>query len=897
MKLTKVHTRTAFTRGISAAALALAIATPVMAQDAATAEDGEDSIVVTGYRASLESAVNKKKQSEQIVESVSAEDIGKLPDASIAESIARLPGLTSQRLNGRSAFISIRGFGPDLSTTLLNGREQTSTGDNRAVEFDQYPSEMVSQVNVYKTPSANVIGQGLVGTVDIRTARPLETKKSVFALGVKGSLAALGKLNSGSNDKGYRVNATYIDQFGSDDSFGMALSANYVDESYQIQEYNAWGYNDFNGARLIAGNKSFVTSTNLKRLGLGGTIQGDLDDSVRLTADMFYSKFDDDIIKRGIELPLSSGFGWTGTGINPGYTVRDGHIVGGTFTNVEAVINNHKLTRSADLLSTGINVDWKLSDKTKLSLDWSLSRTDRNELNFESNSGTGRGQNVGAKDTIGFTQTETGTVFTHGLNYSDPALIQLTSPMGWGGIAGGQDGYYNDRVVNDNLQQYRADLSHEMEGFFSAVRAGVAYTDREKGLAPNEFFVVLANGAAQQAVPTQYLLAPTQLSYLGLGPVLSYDPEALLNAGIYRLVPNAVQDVFSKSYTVNEKLITGYLQAAIDADMGSNSLTGNVGVQVVNTDQSSTGYIFFGGANTQRTLGTKFTDVLPSLNLSLRTPSDFVIRLGLARELQRPRMDQMRVSIGYGVDRGGPTPVIRGSGGNPALQPYRANAVDLSFEKYFGSKGYVSAQFFYKQLLNWIYNIDQPFDYTGFPLGAEVVPSRQGFINSPANGTGGSMYGAELAATLPFSQFSSALSGFGLTGGVSYTESRIRNQPGAPFDDIDGYSKWVANGTFFFEKSGFNARVSARYRSTFQGELSGFGGNRTRRRALPETIIDAQIGYDFPETSSLGGLSVFVQGQNLTDERFATINNGKPLEVIDYQIYGSRYQAGVTFKF
>ena len=123
----------------------------------------EDAIIVTGYRQALESAAGLKRDAPVIAEAFSAEDIGKLPDASIGESIARLPGVTSQRLNGRSNNISIRGFGPDFSQTLLNGREQTSTGDNRAVEFDQYPSEIVSQVVVFKSPTASLVGQGLGG--------------------------------------------------------------------------------------------------------------------------------------------------------------------------------------------------------------------------------------------------------------------------------------------------------------------------------------------------------------------------------------------------------------------------------------------------------------------------------------------------------------------------------------------------------------------------------------------------------------------------------------------------------------------------------------------------------------------------------------------------------------
>jgi iron complex outermembrane receptor protein len=88
-----------------------------------------------------------------------------------------------------------------------------------------------------------------------------------------------------------------------------------------------------------------------------------------------------------------------------------------------------------------------------------------------------------------------------------------------------------------------------------------------------------------------------------------------------------------------------------------------------------------------------------------------------------------------------------------------------------------------------------------------------------------------------------------------------------------------------------------RHRSTFIGEVSGFGALRTRRRAAPETIVDAQVGYDFQEGSSLQGLSVYLQGQNLNDEPFVTYNPNSPEQIIDYQSYGRRYLLGATFKF
>ena len=165
-------------RNLLSTALASAImltATAVQAQNAdadATTTD-LDTVVVTGIRAGIEGAISTKRDSSSIVEAISAEDIGKLPDVSIAESIARLPGLAAQRVAGRAQVISVRGLSPDFATTLLNGREMVSTGDNRSVEFDQYPSELVNGVTIYKTPDAALVGQGLSGTIDMRTIRPL----------------------------------------------------------------------------------------------------------------------------------------------------------------------------------------------------------------------------------------------------------------------------------------------------------------------------------------------------------------------------------------------------------------------------------------------------------------------------------------------------------------------------------------------------------------------------------------------------------------------------------------------------------------------------------------------------------------------------------------------------
>jgi iron complex outermembrane receptor protein len=920
---------------IAASPLALCaalIATPVAAQTAPTApteaekekaeaeaaasqaqqEVTDDAIVVTGFRRSLESAVRTKKNQEQIVESVSAEDIGKLPDNSIGESIARLPGIASQRTNGRANVIAIRGFGPDFSQTLLNGREQTSTNDNRGVEFDQYPGEVVSQVVVYKSPNASLVGQGLVGTVDIRTVRPLEYGRQALAVGLRGSYADLGKLNSGSEDRGYRASATYIDQFA-DDRIGLSLAASLIDEPYQVQEFNAWGYAGTTvggqNANLIGGSKSYVTSTNLKRFGLNTTAQFKIADDVVLTTDLFYSKFKDDQIKRGIELPLAFGDFFDVDFVPAGAKVENGTVVEGSFRDVRGVVRNDVFSKDAKLYSGGLNLAWNNQNGWRAFADASFSRTDREELSIESYAGTGfngdgpdgnNNDGTSRADTIRFVTGRTGTFFTPTLNYSDTSLIRLTDPLGWGGGTVPQTGYYNNRILEDELFQVRGEIEREIGGFLESVKVGINYTDRSKSLTPDESLVRLRGGALELPIPASALLNPTNLSYLGLGPVVSYDPRTLIGDGTLVLVPNTSNDIPAKAYNVFEKITTGYVQANIRGAVGPAELTGNLGVQLVHTDQLSTGLAFANGNRVDVALGDRYWLALPSVSANLRFPSDFVVRFAASRQIQRPRLDQLRSAIGYGINTSDrPVPFISGGGGNPTLRPYLANAVDLNFEKYFGGTGFVALQTFYKKFTSFVTDgRDENFDFSAFPLPVGVVPpSRIGRLDAPINTKGGNMYGAELAATLPLNVITGALDGFGLTGGVGYTKTKIRDFQGN-LTQIPGYSKYVANGTAFFEKWGFNARGSVRYRSTFLGDFTGFGGSPTRRIALKETIYDAQVGYDFQEGSALRGLSVYLQGQNLTDERFASVNaNKNPTQIIDYQIYGRRFLAGATFKF
>jgi len=927
--------RTVFTgraRLLSGAAIGAimlsAIAGGAMAQTATTDDEAQvDDIIVTGIRAGIESAINEKKNNTSIVEVISAEDIGKLPDVSIAESLARLPGLASQRQDGRSQVISIRGLGPDFTTALLNGREQVTTGDNRGVEFDQYPSELLGSVLVYKTPNATLVGQGLAGTVDLRAVRPLEYGRQAIALNYRYEWNDIGALVGGSTDKGERYSVSYIDQFA-DDTIGVALGYAHMSSPYQSERYESWGYpTDSAGNFLIGGEKAFVMSSELERDGYFAVLEYRPNDRFHASLDAFYSEFDNTQMVSGIEFPLAWGGGAGDCGsvgnvatpdvCRPGpvlsnATTSDGFVQSGTFSNVKAVVRNDVQQRDSTLTSLGFNAEYNLTDDWSVEADLSYSKVERNDIILETYGGTGRNIN-GPLDTVSFAYDDNHvSVLSTALDYADPNLILLTSAQGWGGdvIANGQDGYLNMPSIDDELQAIRLTSHHVLHNnVFGGLHIGVSASTREKSLTANEFYLGNPGGASLR-VPDEYYMGTTDLSYVGIPGVVAWDALGMVNDGFYNLVRNPNGDVRAKDWVVNEDLLISYVMLDIDAMAGSIPVTGNLGMQAQYVDQSSSGYqTSSNGAayqSTYITRGEKYLEILPSLNLIFEVQDDLFVRTAVSRTLSRPRMDQMRASRTYSFNVANNVPgrdpftgqgPWSATGGNPELRPWIADVLDLSLEKYFaGNRGYVSLAAFYRNLESFIYDANIPFDFSGYPTGGVDPVTNVGLSYSPQNGSGGAMYGLEFALSVPFDMFSEALDGFGAYFSASQNDSEIKQCDTCAATAIPGLSETVANLTVYYEKNGFQSRISTRYRSEFLGELSGFANGRTLRQVGAETIVDAQVGYEFQDGPA-EGLSILAQVNNLTDEPFYTFQNGDERQTINFQQYGRTFLVGVNYRF
>lgn len=936
---------------LTASALALAAALPVAAraQEAAAQDDQaappvEEEVVVTGLRAGLQNSINTKKNETSIVEAISAEDIGKLPDVSIAESIARLPGLAAQRVNGRAQVISIRGLAPDFTTTLLNGRPQASSGDNRAVEFDQYPSELLSSVVIYKTPDAAISGMGLSGTADLRTVRPLAFGKRAIALNIRGEKTEGSKLNDDVRNWGGRASVSYIDQFAND-TLGIALGYAHLDSPSQNKHFKAYGYEAFGGvspttvqpasaanALLLNGQEVFATSRLNRRDAVIGIVEWQPSPMVHSTLDLYYSKFHQEETTRGAQW-FSNGWADGASFTDVTTADRGGTLLAtsGVLHNGVPIIRNDFNKRDDEIFSVGWNNEFQMDDRTRFIADLSYSKNKRKEQILETYAGYGRGvggvtpatPDVGRTfDTISFEVPDDGyPTYGEGLSYADAAQVSLGDRAPWGGW--GHDGAIRFPDVEESIWAIDLKLDHSFDGFLSKLTGGINFTHREKSKRVDDFDLFLKNGRQQVLVDQADLVEPTSLGYTGFGNVLSIDLESALDK-YWNRAPILDANYFDKNWDIEEELLTGFVRA----DFNVGPVRGNLGVQVVEQRQRSTGVVINGLEPGQpivpvlRTDGETYTDVLPSLNVIWELGGGHRLRFAASKTMARPRMDEMRANVtpGFNALVCSGQPCVAGqtvnpwsaSGGNPSLKPWRADALDVAYEWYVNRTTYFSIAGFYKKLHSYIYQRTDMFDFSGIPLPstasaipAGVIISPIGQITLPANGTGGTIKGLEFSGAFDFGTIVSPLRGLGVIGSLSLTESDLNPADNGQDVRIPGLSGTIYNITGYYENGGFQARASYRYRSAFKGEVVQLFATRGYTEILADRQVDAQIGYTF-EKGPLNGFGVLFQVNNLTDSPYRTrlgldsggthtADGSSLLET--YEKYGRQFLLGFNYRF
>jgi iron complex outermembrane receptor protein len=919
-----------------------AVAQPAATTEpAATAQDAAvlpQVVRVTGIRQGIEAAISIKKNSSSIVEAISQEDIGKLPDSSVAESISRLPGVSTQRgrSSGKSSDISVRGMSPSFNGTLLNGREMASTGNARSPEFDLFPAELMGSIVIYKTPDATVVGQGLASTIDLRTVQPLDFGKRTVAVNYKKSILGAKQRDNLPEGDGDRFSLSYVDQFANR-TIGVAVGLTRYEETGGAQsKFNSWGgwAADFplptatNPDATVKTPGGFGFDTEVashNRDGAFASLQFRPNKNFKSTVDLFYSAGETGLKKTGIEAAVGGNSAghltYDPKGVLTNATIVNGVATSGTISNWVGVVRNHYEGSKDDLKSIGWNNQLVVGDwTTAADLTWSKASKLINR--YETYAGL---PGNAAKDSISYTGFDganfTEVRYTPGMSYADRAVARLTDPMGWSavnGVVSPQAGYIALPQIDDEVKAVRLNAKKAVEwGPLVATTYGFNYTARDKSRSGDEGRLMIKGGDPFGAA-TMPGTATTMAGNSGI-MVASWDPRGSLGS-IYELANKVDADIYNKFWDVKERVATTYFMGELDGELFGLSYRGNVGLQAIHTEQTGGGY----NIDRSRCVGStaqscpamrvtqtdKYWDVLPSANVSFDLKNDQLLRFGLAKVVSRANLDDLRAGQNFSLASSGPFQILSGSGGNPELKPFRAKAFDVSYEKYFGKKGYVSVAGFYKKLDSYIYRAPRAYDFgpyvtptTPLPASGPFAGSTMGLMTQPMNGDGGNLYGFELAVNVPFSMFTSYLDGFGVMVNHSDTRSGI-DLPEIGFDNVagdmvriplPGLSRKVSNLRLYYEAHGFQFAAAARKRSNFLGQVSDYQDNQQLTFIKGETIVDLQASYEF-QSGWLKGLGVFAQANNMNNAPFLeyTMDPSKPTNRVDY---GRTYHFGVNYKF
>ncbi|WEN14656.1 TonB-dependent receptor [Rhodanobacter sp. AS-Z3] len=897
-------------------------------------------VEVNGFVSSIENSTALKRNASSIVEAVSAEQVGKLPGVSIADTLGRVPGLAVQTVNGRPQVLTIHGLGPDFSTALVNGGQQVSTSNNRDVQFDQYPSSWFDNVVVHLSPSANLIGQGLTGTVDMHTIRPLEKNGPEAAVNAHRIWNDMSQLADGPgvSNKGYNLNGVWVNQFA-DHTIGVTLGVDMESNPAQIEHQAPWGYpGDVNGNAVVGGSKNYGISDTMKRNGLLATVQWQPNDHYTGTFDATYDNFKERAQAKGMEFPLF----YSSAQLQPGGNVENGFIQSGTYTNVKPVIRNDYNSTSARVSNFNWDNKFTINENWTADFDANYSRATRHDINLESYSGTGFG-GTGATDTVGFTELSNGLLHLNPtLDYSNGVV--LTDPQGWGG---GNDvvqaGFINAPRTVDSLTNLHLSVERSFSsGPFSSMEFGIAHSTRTKTYHIDQSFLTLGGGTLSggNAVKTAPFTGSScnPLAWMGISSQLCYNPLALISDGTLQQVPTFGSSLsLPPDWKVRENVLTPYVQFNIDTYLGNVNLRGNFGVQASRTQQSGVGERVAPGSSvtggqTQLipvSANTTFTRYLPSANLIFGLTDNDDLRLSAARTMARPRMDQMNASLGVNsnitrLQSTDPNQAyFSASGGNPKLKPTMSDNYNVSYEHYFSggsgyqcgandSKnsdlchsggGYFALSGYFLKLSDYINpNAAYLYDFSSFlpfgltPAQQAQLGTTQGIVSGPTNNGHGYVRGAQATLNLPMNLLTPALDGLGMILTGNRTESSLVFAGNSSPITVPGLSKWVANATVYYQHSGFEARISDSYRASFLGDVSGISASRVEQTIQGGSTYDAQLSYGFT-SGSLKGLTLIVQGSNLSNKIFTTFQNNDPRQVQTWERYGRRYDIGVSYKF
>jgi len=874
----------------------------------------EKDVVITGVRQSLSSAQAIKRNSNEIVDSVQAQDIGKLPDANTVEALQRITGVQIQRRYGEGdtdfdhrtqPAITVRGL--TQVSNFIDGRQALSAAGSRSLDLQAVPPELLAGIDVFKNPPASTIEGDIAGVVNIRTRLPFDAPGQLISATAKANYYDRAQKVGGSGS------ALYSNRFDTGiGEMGILLNASYGKSSYRQDAILIGAFGpipagiDIPGAPANAqvpfGEQIYDDGGDRKRLGLAGAWQWQAADNVLVTAQALFSRYK--FFRQGkyyyynnngnpVTTPLAgAAFTWDSAGY-----ATSGSLANQVF---ESARFDQDLTEQNGNYT--FNVKWDITSNLHSSFDVQYMKSsydaDRNGFVVSLYDKTGETPYTAPNQSIvDFDLRGSKPVW----NVRNAAL--LSDPNNYAFT------YMADSLQRNDADQLalRYDLEYDMEGsFLQKLRAGVRYSDTTVDLRGTwNAFCLLPSGPnpSCSSTPGTPFVRVSQFPELAMaGPSHDFfDGKTLPGGIVYPAFGSggSLWDTLTKAEAKfgatpktaftpgdlnhqTEKVLAGYLVADYGGSLFGLNIDGNAGVRLVQTKTGSRGTVF----NSDGTLDPinvkrDYTKALPSFNLRAHLTDTLQARFAFSKSFARPNFDQMSTNVTLNpVTEVSPiTGRPSGGSGNPYLNPIKSTNYDATLEWYFAKAGSLTIGGFYKQV-------------DGFLASGSMVRTFNGVdydIGTTLNSGKGKIKGFEVAYQQFFDFLPGVLKGLGLQANYTFVDSNVTNPFAVAGSTIptrvplEKLSKHSYNLVGLYEKGPLSARLAWSWRGKYLDTTYGSGANGIPQFQKPYASLDGSISVNLNKH-----LAVSVDAVNMLNRMNVTYI-GTPSQPLQYTLNDRRF--------
>ena len=855
-------------RGTAAAALLLGslLAASAQAQQASdkTAAESQtlDTVTITGARKSAETAQALKKASDQVVDSIVAEDIGKFPDKNVAEILGRVTGVQIQRGNGEASGVIVRGLGGIV--TLLNGREFFSDS-GRSLYLADLPATMLKRIDVYKTQEASLPEGGTAGVIDVRTNRPFDFKEP--QLFINGRAEHRDKAKVTNPDLSTMASNRWKTDLG---EMGALVGLSYQRGKYHDER--AW----VGDPETISGVLGSCCMGRVLDLGDRKRLAGNMALQWKPSADVevYLEGFATKIDHRYQQSFLVGGLPWGAAGTvvttKPGTsnldTIYNTNYVGWGFTSTQAKRDQASNAQFA------LGGHWDATDHLRLSSELVRTNSQIDWVNRILDSG--------------YTPTSTIAKVQDGGGFIDYPGLDLTKASNFR-INGGVD-VRGER--EGSATDWRGDATYDLgsNGFFREVSGGLRLAKR-KAMSINTnmpwttSFAAVGQSAANYG--NMFSVSPATWGDFGVKQYVYADREWLLNngeafrqllTGSTALTAYDPMTLFDDSETTQAL----YGRTKFGFKAWDIPISGVAGLRVVRTEQHLKGNSKNAntGVITPVDLDTSRTDVLPTLSLKAELSSQLIARLVTGKAIERPAFSDYNPGVTYTPPGGGVT-YGTASGGNPNLKPTESTNVDAALEWYFARTGSLTGTLFEHKFKNRVTSRTVESNING-------VAYR---ITQPVNLNKANLHGYEISYRQFYDFLPSWMGGFGLEANFTYMTGKQTDENGVTSQFL-GQSKKAYNLVGLYERNDVYARLAYNWRSKFLAEYP----YRTTGRELwvaPLRTLDASLGYNVNKN-----MTVSLDVTNLLNQAYHDYFDKNPSLVRDVRYYDRTIALGLRWK-